>query len=184
MEQLIGDWCTATPTTSAVLLRYSNPVGAHHSGLIGEDPRGEPNNLMPYVAQVAIGQRERLRVFGNDYPTPDGTGVRDYLHMVDLAQAHLLALDYATTRPGCEAFNLGTGRGYSVLEVVRAFEAASGKAIPYDILPRRAAKAMWPNSPPIPVARTTCCNGMRSMGWRRCAGMRGGGRRRHEKKGI
>lgn len=137
MEQLIGDWCTATPTTSAVLLRYSNPVGAHHSGLIGEGPRGEPNNLMPYVAQVAIGQRERLRVFGNDYPTPDGTGVRDYLHMVDLAQAHLLALDYATTRPGCEAFNLGTGRGYSVLEVVRAFEAASGKAIPYDILPRR-----------------------------------------------
>ena len=90
MEQLIGDWCTATPTTSAVLLRYSNPVGAHHSGLIGEDPRGEPNNLMPYVAQVAIGQRERLRVFGNDYPTPDGTGVRDYLHMVDpVSYTHL-----------------------------------------------------------------------------------------------
>lgn len=137
MEQLIGDWCDATPQASAVLLRYFNPVGAHPSGLIGEDPRGEPNNLMPYVAQVATGQRERLRVFGNDYPTPDGTGVRDYLHVMDLAQAHLQAIDYAASRTGCEAFNLGTGRGYSVLEVVRAFEAASGRSIPYDISPRR-----------------------------------------------
>ena len=138
MEQLIGDWCEATPQASAVLLRYFNPVGAHPSGLIGEDPRGEPNNLMPYVAQVAAGQRERLRVFGNDYPTPDGTGIRDYLHVMDLAQAHLQALEHAATRTGCEAFNLGTARGYSVLEVVRAFEVASGRSVPFDILPRRA----------------------------------------------
>ena len=138
MEQLIGDWCAATPAASAVLLRYFNPVGAHPSGRIGEDPRGVPNNLMPYVAQVAMGQRERLRVFGNDYPTPDGTGIRDYLHVMDLAEAHLKAVDYAMAHAGCEAFNLGTGRGYSVLELVRAFEAASGRSVPFDILPRRA----------------------------------------------
>jgi len=138
MEQLIGDWCTARPEASAVLLRYFNPVGAHPSGRIGEDPRGEPNNLMPYIAQVAVGQREKLRIFGNDYPTPDGTGIRDYLHVMDLAEAHLKAVDYAAAHTGCEVFNLGTGRGYSVLEVVRVFEAVVGKPVSMEIGARRA----------------------------------------------
>ncbi len=138
MEQLIQDWCAARPVASAVLLRYFNPVGAHPSGRIGEDPRGEPNNLMPYIAQVAVGKRETLRVFGNDYPTPDGTGIRDYLHIMDLADAHLKAVEYAASHRGCEVFNLGTGRGYSVLDVVRAFEAASGRGVPLDIVARRA----------------------------------------------
>ena len=137
IEQLIGDWCKARPQASAVLLRYFNPVGAHPSGRIGEDPRGVPNNLMPYVAQVAVGRRERLSVFGNDYPTPDGTGIRDYLHVMDLAEAHLKAVDYSAARTGCDAFNLGTGRGYSVLEVVKAFEAASGREVALDLAGRR-----------------------------------------------
>lgn len=137
MEQLIEDWCKARARASAVLLRYFNPVGAHPSGRIGEDPRGVPNNLMPYVAQVVVGRRERLSVFGNDYPTPDGTGIRDYLHVMDLAEAHLKAVDYSAERTGCEAFNLGTGRGYSVLEVVKAFEAASGRDVPLEIVARR-----------------------------------------------
>lgn len=137
MEQLIEDWCKSRPKASAVLLRYFNPVGAHPSGRIGEDPRGEPNNLMPYVAQVAVGRRERLRVFGSDYPTLDGTGVRDYLHVMDLAEAHLKAVDYAASHTGCEVFNLGTGHGYSVLEVVRAFEAASGRSVPLEFVGRR-----------------------------------------------
>lgn len=138
MEQLIQDWCTSRPDASAVLLRYFNPVGAHPSGLIGEHPLGEPDNLMPYVAQVAVGRRERLRIYGNDYPTSDGTGVRDYLHVMDLARAHLKAVDYAAAHTGCEAFNLGTGSGYSVLELVQAFEQSSGKSIPYEITNRRA----------------------------------------------
>ncbi|HET9048725.1 MAG TPA: UDP-glucose 4-epimerase GalE [Chiayiivirga sp.] len=137
MEQLIGDWCAAKPQASAVLLRYFNPVGAHPSGLIGEDPAGEPNNLMPYIVQVASGQRSHLRVFGNDYPTPDGTGVRDYLHVVDLADAHVRALGYAATHAGCEAFNLGTGKPCSVLELVHAFEQATGQPIPHEIVARR-----------------------------------------------
>lgn len=138
MEQLVQDWCSSCPSAAAVLLRYFNPVGAHPSGLIGEDPQGEPNNLMPYVAQVAVGRRERLRVYGSDYPTPDGTGVRDYLHVMDLARAHLQAVDYAAAHSGCEAVNLGTGRGYSVLELVQAFEQASGRPIPHEITQRRA----------------------------------------------
>jgi len=138
MEQLIGDWCAARPQASAVLLRYFNPVGAHPSGRIGEDPRGVPNNLMPYIAQVAVGRRDRLQVFGNDYPTPDGTGVRDYLHVMDLAEAHLMAVDYAAAHPGCERFNLGTGRGCSVLELVAAFELASDRRVPLDFASRRA----------------------------------------------
>ena len=138
MEQLIADWCQARPQASAVLLRYFNPVGAHPSGRIGEDPRGVPNNLMPYVAQVAVGRRERLQVFGGDYPTPDGTGIRDYLHVMDLAEAHLKAVGFAAAHTGCEVFNLGTGRGYSVLEVVKAFEAASGRGVPLDTVGRRA----------------------------------------------
>ena len=138
MEQLIQDWCTARPEASAVLLRYFNPVGAHPSGRIGEDPRGEPNNLMPYIAQVAVGRREYLRIYGDDYPTQDGTGIRDYLHVMDLAEAHLKALQYASVEAGCEVFNLGAGRGYSVREILTAFEAAAGREIPCRILERRA----------------------------------------------
>ena len=137
MEDLIRDWCSAIPQVTAVLLRYFNPVGAHPSGRIGEDPRGAPNNLMPYVAQVAIGRRERLQVFGNDYPTPDGTGIRDYLHVVDLANAHVKALDFASDTTGCDVFNLGTGRGYSVLELISAFEQASSREVPYELVARR-----------------------------------------------
>ena len=145
MEQLIGDWCAARPQASAVLLRYFNPVGAHPSGRIGEDPRGVPNNLMPYIAQVAVGRRERLQVFGNDYPTPDGTGVRDYIHVVDLAEAHARALECAATRRGTLALNVGTGNGYSVLELIAAFERASGKPVAFDIAPRRSGDvaALW-----------------------------------------
>ena len=137
-EQIFKALCVADPELSIVLLRYFNPVGAHESGLIGEDPQGIPNNLMPYVSQVAIGRRERLTVFGNDYDTPDGTGVRDYIHVVDLARAHVLAVDYAGKHRGCEVFNIGTGKGSSVLEIVHAYEKACGKKIPYVIGPRRA----------------------------------------------
>ncbi|NCT67336.1 MAG: UDP-glucose 4-epimerase GalE [Rhodanobacteraceae bacterium] len=136
MEQLIGDACAADPSFAAVLLRYFNPVGAHSSGRIGEDPRGEPNNLMPYVAQVAVGRREFLSVFGGDYPTRDGTGVRDYIHVTDLAEAHVKAVELPHSG-GCLALNLGTGRGCSVLELVAAFEQASGRPVPYRIVARR-----------------------------------------------
>lgn len=138
MEQLIQDWCTARTEASAVLLRYFNPVGAHPSGRIGEDPRGEPNNLMPYVAQVAVGRREFLRIYGDDYPTPDGTGIRDYLHVMDLAEAHLKAVEFSASDSGCTVFNLGTGRGYSVREMAEAFQTASGQRIPCQVAPRRA----------------------------------------------
>jgi len=138
MEQLINDVCAAHPQFQAAILRYFNPVGAHASGLIGEDPRGIPNNLMPFVCQVAVGRREALNVFGNDYPTPDGTGVRDYIHVVDLARAHVAALDYLLAENKNLTVNLGTGNGTSVLELVRAFEQASGRPIPYLISPRRA----------------------------------------------
>lgn len=138
MEQLIGDLCVADPEFRAVNLRYFNPVGAHPSGLIGEDPAGIPNNLMPYICQVAAGRRECLNVYGGDWPTPDGTGVRDYIHVMDLAGAHADALDYLQ-RQGCTAtVNLGTGRGISVLELVHAFERASGQRIPHRIVARRA----------------------------------------------
>ena len=137
MEQLIQDWCTARPEASAVLLRYFNPVGAHPSGRIGEDPRGEPNNLMPYIAQVAVGRRDFLRIYGDDYPTPDGTGIRDYLHVMDLAEAHLKAVEFAMAHSGCEVFNLGTGSGCSVREIVTAFEATSGRQVPSDVVSRR-----------------------------------------------
>jgi len=120
-----------------ILLRYFNPVGAHESGLIGENPRGIPNNLMPFIQQVAVGKREKLSVFGDDYDTPDGTGVRDYIHVVDLAKGHVKALEYAMKNPGLEIFNLGTGKGSSVLDVVKAFEVASGVKVPYVIAPRR-----------------------------------------------
>ncbi len=137
IEEMLRDLAAADASWRIALLRYFNPVGAHPSGLIGEDPRGTPNNLMPYVAQVAVGRRSALNVFGNDYPTPDGTGVRDYIHVVDLARGHLAALSALDGRTGALAVNLGTGRGYSVLEIVRAFERASGRSVPYVIAARR-----------------------------------------------
>ncbi len=138
IEQILKDVCVADPEMSVVLLRYFNPIGAHESGLIGEKPNGIPNNLMPYVTQVAQGIRPQLNVFGNDYPTPDGTGVRDYIHVVDLAKGHVAALDYSREHEGCEVFNLGTGHGYSVLDLVNTFEEVNGVKIPYEIAPRRA----------------------------------------------
>lgn len=137
VEQILADLERSDPAWAAGVLRYFNPVGAHPSGLIGEDPAGIPNNLMPFVAQVAVGRRPRLSVFGGDYPTPDGTGVRDYIHVVDLARGHVAALDRLFASARGFTVNLGTGRGYSVLEIVRAFEAASERAVPYDIVGRR-----------------------------------------------
>jgi UDP-glucose 4-epimerase len=137
IEEILRDLARAEPSWRIALLRYFNPVGAHESGLIGETPSGIPNNLVPYIAQVATGQREKLSVYGNDYPTPDGTGVRDYIHVVDLALGHVKTLDKLATSTGVVTYNLGTGRGNSVLEMVRAFEQASGKPIPYQIVPRR-----------------------------------------------
>lgn len=136
-EKLLLDLASADPSWRIVLLRYFNPVGAHRSGRIGENPNGIPNNLMPFVSQVAVGRLPCLRVFGNDYKTSDGTGVRDYIHVVDLAHGHLRAMDYLEHHPGAVAVNLGTGRGYSVLEVVRAFERASGRPVPYEVVARR-----------------------------------------------
>ena len=136
-EQILRDVQVAKPDWSIVLLRYFNPIGAHESGQIGEDPSGIPNNLMPYIAQVAVGRRDKLHVFGDDYPTVDGTGVRDYIHVVDLAIGHIRALEYAAAHTGTEAINLGTGQGYSVLQMVRAFEHATGRQVPYQIDPRR-----------------------------------------------
>ena len=138
IERILIDWQKANPQQNVALLRYFNPVGAHKSGLMGEDPNGIPNNLMPFITQVAIGRRPELSVFGNDYPTHDGTGVRDYIHVVDLARGHLKALEKLNTNPGLGIWNLGTGIGYSVLDVVKAFEKASGKTIKYKIAPRRA----------------------------------------------
>jgi UDP-glucose 4-epimerase len=137
IEEILRDVARADPTWRIALLRYFNPVGAHESGLIGENPSGIPNNLVPYIAQVATGQREQLSVYGNDYPTPDGTGVRDYIHVVDLALGHVKTLDKLATTTGVVTYNLGTGRGNSVLEMVRAFEQASGKPIPYQVVARR-----------------------------------------------
>lgn len=137
-EELIGDLCVSDPRFGALLLRYFNPVGAHASGLIGEDPHGVPNNLMPFVCQVAVGRRPHLNVFGRDYLTPDGTGVRDYIHVVDLAKAHVAAVEYLVVKRGRATVNLGTGRGYSVLELVNTFEEVSGRRIPLKYLPRRA----------------------------------------------
>ena len=137
IEQILRDMAAAVPDFSAVMLRYFNPIGAHPSGLIGEMPQGTPNNLLPYVSGVAAGTLEKLHVFGDDYPTPDGTGVRDYIHVVDLARGHLAALRYADSHTGAEIFNLGTGHGYSVLEIVKAFETANGVSVPYQIDPRR-----------------------------------------------
>lgn len=145
VEEVLRDLAVSDSAWSIALLRYFNPVGAHSSGLIGEDPQGIPNNLLPYVAQVAVGRRECLAVYGSDYPTPDGTGVRDYIHVMDLAEGHLCALNALAERQGVHTWNLGTGQGYSVLEVVKAFEQASGQAVPYRLEPRRAGDvaACW-----------------------------------------
>ena len=136
-EKILAGLAAADPEWSVVLLRYFNPIGAHASGLIGEDPRGIPNNLMPYITQVAVGRREKLSIYGNDYDTHDGTGVRDYIHVVDLAKGHVAAVSYADRNTGCEVFNLGTGTGYSVLDMVESFVAANQVAVPYKIVERR-----------------------------------------------
>ena len=138
MEQILEDAAKANPELSVILLRYFNPIGAHESGLIGEDPQGIPNNLMPYIAQVAVGRRDHLTVFGGDYPTPDGTCLRDYIHVMDLANGHVKAVEYAANHKGVEVFNLGTGTPYSVLDIIHAFEKATGVKVKYEIGPRRA----------------------------------------------
>ena len=158
IEEMLRDIALADPGWNVALLRYFNPVGAHESGLIGEDPRGIPNNLMPYVAQVAVGRRPHLNVFGGDYPTPDGTGVRDYIHVVDLARGHVAALNKLLQLGGVRTWNLGTGRGVSVLDMVRAFEAASGKKVPYRIVARRAGDVAQCWADPSRAAR--------ELGWR------------------
>ena len=137
IENIMKDVSAANPKLSITLLRYFNPIGAHKSGELGEDPKGIPNNLLPYVAQVAVGKLEKVHVFGNDYPTPDGTGVRDYIHVVDLALGHLKAIEHCSGKEGVHIYNLGTGNGYSVLEIIEAFSKACGKELPYRIDPRR-----------------------------------------------
>ena len=137
LERILTDICAADHELNVALLRYFNPIGAHESGLIGEDPNGIPNNLVPYIAQVAVGKLEKLHVFGNDYPTPDGTGVRDYIHVVDLAKGHVAALKKLDTKCGLFVCNLGTGKGYSVLDILHAYEKACGKTLPYVLDPRR-----------------------------------------------
>lgn len=158
LEQILTDIQTADPEWNVVLLRYFNPIGAHKSGRIGENPNGIPNNLMPYITQVAVGKRERLGVFGNDYDTPDGTGVRDYIHVVDLARGHVKALKKIEEKAGLCIYNLGTGQGYSVLDVVRNFEEASGVKIPYEILPRRAGD--------IAANYADASKALRELGWK------------------
>lgn len=157
IEQILTDLHTADPEWNVVLLRYFNPIGAHPSGLMGEDPKGIPNNLLPYVAQVAIGKREAVHVFGNDYDTPDGTGVRDYIHVCDLASGHVAALNWMNGRAGVEIFNLGTGKGTSVLEIIKAFSAACGKELPYVIEPRRAGD--------VTANYADCTKAKEQMGW-------------------
>lgn len=158
MEQIMTDLQKADPTWNVILLRYFNPVGAHESGRIGEDPKGIPNNLMPYITQVAVGKLEKLGVFGNDYDTPDGTGVRDYIHVVDLAVGHVKAIDYIFTNPGLDIINLGTGTGYSVLDMVKAFSKACGHDLPYEIKPRRAGDIAMCYADPSKAARV--------LGWK------------------
>jgi UDP-glucose 4-epimerase len=153
IEQILRDCYVADNSWSISLLRYFNPVGAHPSGRIGEDPHGIPNNLLPSVAQATVGTIPELKVFGNDYPTPDGTGIRDYIHVMDLAQGHLKALEKVTGQPGVVTYNLGTGRGYSVLEVVSAFEKASGRKVPYRIVGRRAGDIAECYADPSKVAQ-------------------------------
>ncbi len=157
-EHILADVAAAQPRWQNGVLRYFNPVGAHPSGLIGEDPRGTPNNLMPYVAQVAVGRRTQLQVYGNDYPTPDGTGVRDYIHVMDLADGHVAALNRLMAESGSFTVNLGTGRGHSVLEVVAAYERASGRNVPYAVVPRRPGDVAASYADPAQAQRL--------LGWR------------------
>ena len=163
MEQIMTDLQKAHPEWNVILLRYFNPVGAHESGRIGEEPKGIPNNLMPYISQVAVGKLEKLGVFGNDYHTPDGTGVRDYIHVVDLADGHVKAIKYIFTNPGLDIINLGTGTGYSVLDMVKAFSKACGKEIPYEIKPRRAGDIDMCYADPTKAARV--------LGWKAKRGL-------------
>ena len=158
MEQIMTDVQKANPDMNVILLRYFNPVGAHESGRIGEDPKGIPNNLVPYISQVAVGKLEKLGVFGDDYDTPDGTGVRDYIHVVDLAKGHVKAIDYIFSNPGLDVINLGTGVGYSVLDMVKAFGKACGKEIPYEIKPRRAGDIAMCYADPAKAAKV--------LGWK------------------
>nr|MEE4266486.1 UDP-glucose 4-epimerase GalE [Candidatus Krumholzibacteria bacterium] len=153
IEEILRDVCLADNRWRCILLRYFNPIGAHESGRIGEDPQGIPNNLMPFVMQVAVGLREKLSVFGNDYDTPDGTGVRDYIHVVDLALGHLAAIDKLAALPGCTPINLGTGQGYSVLEMVKAAEKASGRPVPYAVVDRRPGDIATCYADPAGAAR-------------------------------
>ncbi len=163
VENILADVAAADPSVSFTSLRYFNPVGAHPSGTMGEDPRGVPNNLMPYVAQVAVGRLPRLRVFGQDYPTPDGTGVRDYIHVCDLADGHVSAIAHGHGKPGSHVFNLGTGTGSSVMQVLAAFSQACGKTLPFEVLPRRAGDVAtcWADSS---LAR-------RTLGWQATRGL-------------
>ena len=156
IEQIIQDYCAADPAFEATILRYFNPIGAHKSGQIGEDPNGIPNNLLPYVAQVAVGKLQSVGVFGNDYDTPDGTGVRDYIHVVDLARGHVAALQHM--KAGANVYNLGTGSGTSVLEIIKAFSKACGRDLPYEIKPRRAGD--------IAACYADCSKAERELGWR------------------
>lgn len=156
IEQIIQDYCAADPTFEATILRYFNPIGAHQSGQIGEDPNGIPNNLLPYVAQVAVGKLQSVGVFGDDYDTPDGTGVRDYIHVVDLARGHVAALQHM--KAGASIYNLGTGSGTSVLEIIKAFSKACGRDLPYEIKPRRAGD--------IAACYADCSKAERELGWR------------------
>ena len=163
MEQIMSDVQKADPSWNVILLRYFNPVGAHKSGRIGEDPKGIPNNLMPYISQVAVGKLEKLGVFGDDYDTPDGTGVRDYIHVVDLAIGHVKAINYIFTNPGLDVINLGTGQGYSVLDMVKAFSKACGRDIPYEIKPRRAGD--------IAMCYADPAKALRVLGWKAQRGL-------------
>lgn len=156
IEQIIQDYCTADPAFEATILRYFNPIGAHQSGQIGEDPNGIPNNLLPYVAQVAVGKLQSVGVFGDDYDTPDGTGVRDYIHVVDLARGHVAALQHM--KAGANVYNLGTGSGTSVLEIIKAFSKACGRDLPYEIKPRRTGD--------IAACYADCSKAERELGWR------------------
>ena len=158
IERILSDYAKSDPSLSVILLRYFNPIGAHESGLIGEDPKGIPNNLVPYVSRVAVGKLEKLHVFGDDYDTPDGTGVRDYIHVVDLAKGHIAALAHIGDEKGVRIYNLGTGQGYSVLEIVRAYEKACGHTIPYVIDPRRAGD--------IAVCYSDPAKAERELGWK------------------
>jgi len=156
IEQIIQDYCAADPAFEATILRYFNPIGAHQSGQIGEDPNGIPNNLLPYVAQVAVGKLQSVGVFGDDYDTPDGTGVRDYIHVVDLARGHVAALQHM--KAGANVYNLGTGSGTSVLEIIKAFSKACGRDLTYEIKPRRAGD--------IAACYADCSKAERELGWR------------------